>query len=100
MNNYVLPLNHVIITLIPFFLVVVWALINMFFNNRNNKKSIDKLEKEMYYQERAIDTFKKEIDGKLDKYKTATDNKLGNISENIGETKTLVKLLVDNKIKF
>lgn len=99
MNSYLLPPTHVVVILIPFLITAVWALITMFFNNKNNRKSIDKLEKEMYYQERAIDTFKKEIDEKLDKYKTATDNKLGNISENIAETKTLVKLLVENKIK-
>lgn len=119
--DYTIPLWGIITVIGSFVIIVGWALIKMYFSDKSNKEAIaqnklyfetaleksiiksntaiEKIEKEMYYQEKAINSFKKEIDEKLDKYKIATDSKLSEINNIMVETKTLVKLLVDDRIK-
>jgi hypothetical protein len=58
-----------------------------------------KLENELLHQEKTINNFKKEINEKLDAHKTATDLKLTSINNTLIETKTLVSLLVNDRIK-
>lgn len=97
--NYTIPLWGIITIVGTSIITISWSLINTYFISKANKKSIEKIEKEMYYQEKAINSFKKDIEQKLDEHKKATDTKLSDISHIVIETKTLVKLLVDNKIK-
>lgn len=65
----------------------------------SNKLSIDEIKKDLHSQEKTLSNLKKDIEEKLDKHKIATDSKLSSINDSVIETKTLVKLLVENRIK-
>lgn len=97
--DYKIPLWGIISTFIIIVVPVVWALINNHFSLKANTKEIAKIENEMYYQEKAINSLRKDLEQKLDDHKKATDEKLSSINATAIETKTLVKLLVDNKLK-
>jgi len=107
--DYTIPLWGIIVFLISTLGPTIWGLITMYFLGKENRKeinslktsyddSIKALKQELYFQETAINAFKKDIEDKLDKHKIATDVRLSNINDGIIETKTLVKLLVENRI--
>lgn len=98
--NYTIPLWGIVTVTGSLFITTTWALINMFFSTKDNKAAIKKLEEEVYYQERSIKKLKEDIEAKLNSHKRDTDNKLGDINKSVIETQTLVRLLVDNRIKF
>lgn len=121
MIDYKIPLWGIISTLVLLVAPMAWSIITMFFGLKSNTKELVLLKKshdeqikdlekshddqikgikdEIYHQERAISSFKKDIEEKLDKHKHATDQKLSSINDITVETRTLVKLLVDNKLK-
>lgn len=116
-----IPLWGIITLLVTLGLPLTWAIITMWFNIKQGEKdlslhkeshklelielreasrlAITKLEQDMFHQEKFINGFKKDIEEKLDRHKLATDTKLNDMNELMVETKTLVKLLVDNKLK-
>lgn len=111
----------VVVTLVVTSIPIIWGAINVYFGLKANKvqvmtlknsidtqmqdfkethnKEITSIKQDMHSQEKAINTFKKDIEEKLDKHKLATDMKLGSIGESVVRTETLVRLLVDNKLK-
>jgi cell division protein FtsB len=92
--NYTIPLWSILTFIIP----VIWGLIRMYFNQIQMKKDIVKQEEDNIALRDNIMGIKKEIEDKLDRHKQATDAKLEAINSISIETRTLVKLLVDNKI--
>lgn len=116
-----IPLWGIIATLITLGVPIIWGIISMHFGQKANEtmfinlknsvdtqmedfkdthnKEITTIKQDMHSQEKAISTFKKDIEEKLDKHKLATDIKLGTIGESVVRTETLVRLLVDNKLK-
>ena len=108
--NYVVPLWSIIITLVPFLIGGIWALITMFFNAKATYRRVVALETMQKTYEITIvnlekdhqdktDTLKKDLEAKLDRHKTATDSKLSEMNNILVEIRTMVNLLMSDKIK-
>lgn len=95
----VIPVWGLIVLAVPF---ITWIIV-MIFTHKSKISSLEASRKEMKTelssQEKSITSFKKEIEDKLDKHKISTDSKLNEINTNMVATKTLVELLVANRIK-
>lgn len=108
--DYKIPLWGIVSTFVIVIIPVAWGLINNHFSLKANTKEISDLKvshdtqikqitDEMYHHEKAIDNLRKDIELKLDEHKHATDQKLSSINDIMIETKTLVRLLVDDRLK-
>ena len=97
--TFTLPLWGIIVLIVTTGTPVIWGLISMYFKQQNMNNEIKSVKNEQVHQEKTIVSLKKDIEDKLDKHKTATDNKLHEINNIAVETKTLVQLLVQDKIK-
>ncbi len=86
--NYGIPIWGVIIVLIP----IAWGMIKMFFKQNNHSE-------ELKAHKDDIKSIKKDLEDKIDRHKIANDASLKEINNIVVETKTLVKLLVDDKLK-
>lgn len=86
--NYTLPLWTIIVAIVP----IIWTMIKMFFKQGNHSILIE---------QNKVDTanLKRDLESKLDRHKNENDTKLTELTKTSIETNTLVKLLVDNKIK-
>ncbi len=86
--NYSIPLWQILLLLIT----ISWAIIKMFFKQSNHSILIE---------QNKLDTLnlKKDLESKLDRHKTENDLKLTELTKTSIETNTLVKLLVEDKIK-
>jgi hypothetical protein len=100
------PIWGLIVLLAPFVATGIWALINMFFFNKASKERMDSFEKKMKAMDIRHDKSDADFNEKLmhvradfEKEIEKMDNNLAKILEKQVETQTLVKLLVDNKIK-
>lgn len=97
--NPTFPLWTVILTIIPFILGIIWALIKMFFNQKATHNRVTAVIEDMKHHENKVDNLKKDLENKLDRHKIANDNKLSEMNNTMIATKTLVELLVQDKIK-
>lgn len=87
--DFTIPIWGIIITLlVPF---VVWIVVTMF----NHKGRIKALETSRTETKEALSSMKMAID----QNKNAIDTRLKEMEVTMIETKTMVKLLVDNRIK-
>lgn len=105
-----LPLWGLISTVIVMGVPIIWGLISMYFKQiamkdklisieKDTKTKLLSIEIDVAHQEKSINTFKRDIEAKLDKHKAANDNKLAEMNNTMIETKMLVQLLVQDKIK-
>ena len=86
--NYTLPLWTIIISVFIIILPIIWSLIKMYFTQNSLKEDIRGLKTDGHYQDKNIDTLK-----------LTTENKLSEMNAILIATKTLVELLVQDKIK-
>ena len=108
--NYTLPFWTIVIFIVPAIIGIIWTLIKMFFHQKDTYTRIKIMESLQSAQEKSllnlekdhqdkVDTLKKDLESKLDRQKIATDGKLTEINNIMIETRTMVKLLVEDKIK-
>lgn len=97
--NYTLPVWTVVVAIITIAIPIIWSLIKMYFNYTNLKDQIKNMQVHIEFQEKSIATIKKDIEDKLDRHKTSNDQRLMEINNTMIATKTLVELLVADKIK-
>lgn len=97
--DYNIPLWGIISMIAVGIVPMVWSLITMYFGLKQAQKELADLKEDIGNQEKSIAVFKKGIEEKIDDHKMSTDSKLSVISNTMISTKTLVELLVNNKLK-
>lgn len=105
-----LPLFHAILAVIVLVSPLIWSIVSMYFTQKETKKILASINEKIKEQDTKINTHKEDVDGKFMSYQKYFDDRL-KISENHSDekfnkindvlisTKTLVELLVQNKIK-
>lgn len=93
------PLWGLVTLVISTGLPIIWGLISMYFKQQSMKEDFKVLQKDVEQQEKSITALKSEIEAKLDRHKASTDTRLMEINNTAIATKTLVELLVNDKIK-
>lgn len=86
--TYSIPIWQILL----FIIAVGWALIKMFFKQKTHTI-------ELASHKDDIKSIKKDLEEKIDRHKIANDQSLKEINNIVVETKTLVQLLVQDKIK-
>lgn len=101
-----IPVWGIVVFLTPIISGGVWVLIKMFFFNKSSKERMDLFENKLIHSDIRHDNFEKEFNNKIiqvradfEKEFEKQDTRMEKILEKQIETQTLVKLLVDNKIK-
>lgn len=100
------PIWGLIVMLAPLFGTGIWALINMFFFNKASKERMDDFDKKLKAVEARHDKSDNDFNEKIMSVRADFEKEIEKMDDNISkilekqiETQTLVKLLVENKIK-
>jgi TPP-dependent indolepyruvate ferredoxin oxidoreductase alpha subunit len=101
-----IPVWGIVLFSIPFLGAGLWVLIKMFFFNKSSQERMDLFENRLEHYDVRHDNFEKDFNEKILKVRGDFEKELENqhtkmekILEKQIETQTLVKLLVDNKVK-
>lgn len=105
-----IPLWGAIVGAISLITPLIWALITMFFTQKETKAIIATIQLQIINQDKLIvllddkfenkfDTYRKEFDHKFEKQRNSIDDKLTKINEIVISTKAVVDLIVKDKIK-
>lgn len=119
--DYNIPVWGIITTVLSIVIIIIYPLFATYFTVQNHKRTIvnhknkfedinDKLEDAKIHFDETIkvienknsselSNLKKDIEDKLDRHKNATDNKLSELNNTMIATKTMVELLVGDRIK-
>jgi len=100
------PVWGVIVFVTPIIGGAIWAIIKMFFFNKSSKERMDLFEDRLIHTDLRHDNFEKDFNDKIlrvrnefEKEIEKQDGRMEKILEKQIETQTLVRLLVDNKVK-
>ncbi len=85
--------------IITFIVSITWVLISMYFRVERLKSKQKETEDEIAGIFVMLDMNKKDLEAKMDSHKVYADSRLLEINNIVVSTKTLVELLVQNKIK-
>lgn len=94
-----IPIWGIITSGIIFLVPIVWAIIKMFFRVDLHNSRIKNTEDNIKLIETNMLKMKGDIEDKIDRHKIETNVRLTEINNTGIATKTLVELLVNNKIK-
>ncbi len=97
--NYAFPLWTVVLATIGFLFSAGLTLVNMFYTQRETKTVLNAVLLRLDNQDKILTLFQNEIEGKFEKHKEGTDGNYRELNKTLIETRTYVKLLVENKIK-
>lgn len=101
-----IPVWGIILFLAPIVGGGIWVLIKMFFFNKSSQERMDLFENRLIHTDLKHDNFEKDFNEKILKLRSdferefeKVDTSISKILEKQIETQTLVKLLVENRIK-
>ncbi len=99
------PIWNMILGIVLLVAPIIWGIITMYFNQGKNKIIFDALITRIDNQDKVINFLDTKVDAHNDKsimefdsYKLNMERQLNRINETVIQTKTLVDLLVQNKI--
>lgn len=94
-----IPLWNVAIGLVLLISPLVWGLVKMFFSLKRSNEKLIELSLKVIKQDELIVSFEDKYDSKFDAYKNSIERRLNLINETVIATKTMVELLIQDKIK-
>lgn len=108
--NIVVPIWGIVLGIVSYLTPIAWAIITMFFAQKETKRILESIEIQIENQEKLIqliDTkfetkhshLENAVNDKFDRFKDSVQLKLTEINNTVISTKTLVDLLVGDKIK-